>query len=912
MKLAQKNKNGSSNGSCLNDKAKFLYEDIIFKNIQNVKKKSTKKDLSKVFDKKIVGNKEIIFNGKNINKHFNGKNNKDVRTRKKLANTVVGNLDKLYFINDEIGYLRFNNLIIKISLGKQSNGTFFVKSYYIDNKLTKQYKIFSENNISIGVYTTRIDTVFGMTYAVLAPDHKDVQKFLTPEYRDICDSYIQKASQQSDQDRTADNKEKTGVFTGSYVINPFNGREVPLWIGDYVLGNYGTGAVMAVPAHDERDFEFAKKYDLEIIESISGGDISERAFTKLGILVNSERFDGLKSKEAQIKLTEFAEKNNFGSKKINYKLRDWLFSRQRYWGDPIPLIHLENEMVEKLDTKKMKVAIPQGGVTHNGDSAKLSSIRIILEYSKKVKRNYKKIQFDDLYLEKETEKGTLIFNGEKLRKHFYNKKPKELRFRKNHGLTIINELQSIIYESELVGYLVISGKIFRIVLDKIGNKKYEVKTYYSTLKYTKIFNEAYIKEQEDGDYLYIKGKEFSKIRDGIYGKIVGDNNLPVKLPEVEKFEPSGDGQSPLANVDSFVNVQLADNLVGKRETNTMPQWGGSCWYYLRYMNPDNKDMLVDPEVEKYWGQVDSYVGGAEHAVLHLLYARFWHKFLFDIGVVSNDEPFYRLRNQGLITAHSYENNKGKLIANDLVEEKEGKFFEIESGEELKQVIAKMSKSLKNVVNPDEIVEEYGADTLRLYEMYMADFKDSAPWDTKNIIGVKRFLDKVERAFNSSEGKIAENDDEAIKILNKTIRKVELDIENYKFNTAIASMMILVNYGRPTEQKLFLEWKEKFVVILSAFAPFLAEELYSDMGKNKSVFFAKWPEFDESLLVENTVKIAVQVLGKVRGTIKINKDESKDSVLEKARNNPDVSKWLEGKNLVKEIYVPGKIMNLVVK
>jgi leucyl-tRNA synthetase len=593
----------------------------------------------------------------------------------------------------------------------------------------------------IGVYTTRIDTVFGMTYAVLAPDHKDVQNFITEENKEICEKYIDYSSKKSDQDRTQDDKEKTWVFTGSYVINPFNGKEVQLWIWDYVLWNYWTWAVMAVPAHDERDFSFAKKYNLEIIESISWWNILEKPFTGLGILVNSWEFTELPSKEAQLKMRDFAEENNFWTKKINYKLRDWLFSRQRYWGDPIPLVHCKE--------------------------------------------------------------------------------------------------CGIVWEKE--------------------------------------------------------------------------ENLPVLLPETDNFEPSGDGTSPLSKIESFINCECPKCWgKAKRETNTMPQWGGSCWYYLRYMNPDNKDMLVDPEVEKYWGQVDSYVGGAEHAVLHLLYARFWHKFLFDIGVVSNDEPFYRLRNQGLITAHSYENSKWKLIANDLVEEKNWKFFEIESWEELKQVIAKMSKSLKNVVNPDEIVEKYWADTLRLYEMYMADFKDSAPWDTKNIIWVKRFLDKVERAFNSVEAKFAEDDNESIKILNKTIKKVEEDIENYKFNTAIASMMILVNYGRPTDENLFSEWKDKFVVILWTFAPFIAEELYSDMWNNSSVFFAKWPEVNESLLIENTVKIAVQVLGKVRSTIEINKDESKDSVLEKAKTNKDIIKWLEWKNLVKEIYVPGKIVNLVVK
>ena len=594
---------------------------------------------------------------------------------------------------------------------------------------------------SIWVYTTRIDTVFGMTYTVLAPDHKSVSDFITIEQKELCEKYIEDSAKKSDQDRTQDDKEKTWVFTGSYVINPFNWKEVPLWIWDYVLWNYGTGAVMAVPAHDVRDFAFAKKYNLEIIESILWWDISEKAFTNLWTLTNSWEFNWLSSKEAQTKLTKYAEKNEFWTKKINYKLRDWLFSRQRYWGEPIPLVHCDKCWI--------------------------------------------------------------------------------------------------------------------------------------------------VAEKEE--------------------------NLPILLPETDNFEPSGDGTSPLSKIDSFVNCECPKcGWSGKRETNTMPQWGGSCWYYLRYMDPNNSDMLVDPEVEKYWGQVDSYVGWAEHAVLHLLYARFWHKFLFDIWLVSSDEPFYRLRNQGLITAHSYQNEQGKLIANDLVKEKNWKYFDTDTWEELKQVVAKMSKSLKNVINPDDIVDEYGADSLRLYEMYMAEFKDSAPWDTKGIVWVRRFLEKSERLF-WAEAKIStEDDNTTMKLVHKTIKKIESDIENYKFNTAIASLIILVNNWLPKDNKLQAEWKNIFVRILHPFAPHLAEELWEKIWEKDSVFNSIWPEFDEKMTIDDTIKIAVQVLGKVRWTIEINKDEEKDSVLEKARTNEDVTKWLEWKNLVKEIYVPGKIVNLVIK
>ncbi|MDD2907867.1 MAG: leucine--tRNA ligase [Candidatus Gracilibacteria bacterium] len=678
---------------------------------------------------------------------------------------------------------------------------------------------------SIRVYTTRIDTVFGMTYAVLAPDHKDVMEFITTEQKEVCLKYIEDSAKKSDQDRTQDDKEKTGVFTGSYVINPFNGEKVPLWIGDYVLGNYGTGAVMAVPAHDERDFEFAKKYDLGIKCSIAGNNFklydlenkpkngvafkkegkwffydNNSAFTQDGILVNSGDFTGLTSSEARSKLTKFAEEKGFGNKKTNFKLRDWLFSRQRYWGEPIPLIHLEKEQLKALEH--------------------------INDINKAIDKN-----------------------------KAYILKRNPLKGEVTTGITCC------------------SGMVRELVLN---------------------------------------GKVFSKIYDGIYGKIICDYNLPLELPKVDDFAPSGDGQSPLAKVESFVNVKLADNLTGKRETNTMPQWGGSCWYYLRYMDNTNSQMLVDPEVEKYWGQVDSYVGGAEHAVLHLLYARFWHKFLFDIGVVSFDEPFFRLRNQGLILAHAFQRKNGGLLANDLVEEKDGKYFEIETGEEVDRIVSKMSKSLKNVINPDDIVEEYGADSLRLYEMYMAEFKDSAPWDTKGIIGVRRFLEKAERLFTSEAKLSSEDDNTSMKLVHKTIKKVQNDIENYKFNTAIASLIILVNNGLPKSIELQNEWKKIFITLLNPFAPHLAEELWERIGNTNSISKNSWPKYDEAMTIDDVIKIGVQVLGKLRGEIEINKDEEQSSVLEKARNNEEVARWLEGKTIVKEIYVAGKIVNIVVK
>ena len=810
-------------------------------------------------------------------------------------------------------------------------------------------KVWDENK-KIAVYTTRIDTVFGMTYSVLAPDHKDIMDFITPEKKEACLKYIEDSAKKSDQDRTQDDKEKTWVFTWSYVINPFNNKEVPLWIWDYVLGNYGTWAVMAVPAHDERDFEFAKKYELEIIQSIAKtfeykwkdapknwvetlhrktidvilenekweillqiekhsnwkhihliwwwieelqteleavkaeiieetwytdfeiiwdvnlyyayslwyranknknqqciwrvfyvklnsnkqieSEIDEwkhsvkwvkkdevwklinwtghldfwnhfynekKAFTEYWVLVNSWEFDLLSSKKAQTKLIEFAEKNWFWNKKINYKLRDWLFSRQRYWWEPIPLIHLE-----LTDLKKLPHITSLEEAT-NKDMAYI------------LKRN-----------------------------------------------PIENENCS--------WATCCSGMVRELIINK---------------------------------------KVFSKIHDGIYGKIVCDYKLPLELPNVDDFAPSGDGSSPLAKVPDFVNIKLADNLTWKRETNTMPQWGGSCWYYLRYMDNENNEALVNPEIEKYWGQVDSYVGWAEHAVLHLLYARFWHKFLFDIWVVSFDEPFFRLRNQWLILAHAYQRKNGWLLANDLVEEKDWKYFEIETGEEVDRIVSKMSKSLKNVVNPDYIVEEFWADSLRLYEMYMAEFKDSAPWDSKGIIWVKRFLEKSERLFTSEAKNSLEEDITTMKLLHKTIKKIQEDIENYKFNTAIAALIILVNNWLPKDSELQREWKNTFIILLNPFAPHLAEELWQQSGEKESISLASWPKYDEAMTIDDFITIWVQVLGKLRWTIEINKDEEQASVLEKAKNNEEVAKWLEWKEIVKEIYVPWKIVNIVV-
>ncbi|EKD30455.1 MAG: Leucine-tRNA ligase, partial [uncultured bacterium (gcode 4)] len=384
-----------------------------------------------------------------------------------------------------------------------------------------------------------------------------------------------------------------------------------------------------------------------------------------------------------------------------------------------------------------------------------------------------------------------------------------------------------------------------------------------------------------------------------------------ELPAVEKYEPAGDGDSPLALVPSFVNVELASNLAGRRETNTMPQWAGSCWYYLRFMDPDNTEAPINPEIAAYWWEVDNYVGGAEHAVLHLLYARFWHKFLFDIGIVPNDEPFKQLHNPGMILAYAYEREHGWLVASDLVEERDGKFYEKTTNKEVKKIVAKMSKSLKNVVNPDMVCEEHGTDTFRLYEMSMADFKDPAPWNTDAIIGVRRFLERVWKNF-AEEPKMADDDMKAMKLLHKTIKKVGEDIDIYKFNTAISALMILINGGLPRDMKLQKEWKEAYLKLLHPFAPHIAEELWSLLGHTDSIYNANWPKYDENMIQDDEVTIAVQVNGKLRGTYTFASGATQEEVAKSVLKDPEILKWVESKEIIKQIFVSNKLFSIVVK
>ena len=557
------------------------------------------------------------------------------------------------------------------------------------------------------VFTTRPDTLFGSTYAVLAPEHELVEKITTDEQRESVEEYVEKASHKSDLERTELQKDKTGVFTGSYAVNPFSGETMPIFVADYVLVSYGTGAIMAVPGHDERDFEFAEKFDLEIKRVVDSEE--ELPYTGDGHHVNSSFLDGLNNEEAIKKAIAHLEELKAGEAKVTYKLRDWLFSRQRYWGEPIPIIHWED--------------------------------------------------------------GT--------------------------------------------------------------------------------------------------------------SSAVPEDELPLELPKMDQIKPSGTGESPLANNEEWLTVIREDGVKGRRETNTMPQWAGSCWYYIRYIDPTNDELIADPEKLKHWLSVDLYVGGAEHAVLHLLYARFWHKFLYDLGVVPTKEPFQKLFNQGMILGEGNE---------------------------------KMSKSKGNVVNPDDITKSHGADTLRLYEMFMGPLDASVEWTTTGVDGARRFLDRVWRLLIDESGELREtvvNEETAKldKVYNETIKKVTEDFDNMHFNTAISQMMVFVNEAYKVDE-ISIEYAKGLVKVLSPIAPHIAEELWEKLGETDTIAYAEWPTFDESKLVEDEVEILVQVLGKPKARIMMDSTLSKDEVEKIALNDEKVKEAIEGKTIRKVIVVPGKLVNIV--
>lgn len=616
----------------------------------------------------------------------------------------------------------------------------------------------------IEVFTTRSDTLFGATFLVLSPESSLVEQITTPEQRAVVEEYQKTAALKSDLERTELSKEKTGVFTGAYALNPVSGKEVPIWIADYVLSGYGTGAVMAVPAHDERDFEFATKFQLPITpvytpdlatypEEIPEGMTAEQANEAVlagkqcwphdGTCINSARdgldLNGLSVKEATERTISWIEEQGCGERWVNYKLRDWLFSRQRYWGEPFPILHLED-----------------------------------------------------------------------------------------------------------------------------GTKR-----------------------------------------------ALGPDELPLTPPEISDYKPAGDGQSPLAKAKEW--VEIVDPKTGKkalRETNTMPQWAGSCWYYLRFCDPCNDEQAWDPEKEKAWLPVDMYVGGVEHAVLHLLYARFWHKVLYDCGYVHNREPFHTLRNPGLITARSYRKEAGGYVHEDDVEVKNGQYFYKETGEELISQIDKMGKSKLNGVSPDEIVEEFGADSLRLYELFMGPLEKEKVWNTDAVSGCFRFVNRFYDMVHSD--KVCEEDsEEATKLSHRLIHGVEQELEKLQFNTAIAKMMEFINAF--TKLDAYPQSALRLATLaLSSFAPHLAEECWETLGGTGTLAYHSYPQADANYLVDETVTYVVQVNGKLRGRLDLPKDKDQEALVELAKKEPSVDKHINGSEILKVIFVPNKLLNFVVK
>lgn len=603
---------------------------------------------------------------------------------------------------------------------------------------------------SFTVFTTRPDTLFGATYCVLSPEHPLIQKITTPQKKSEVEAYVKMAKDKTDLQRTDLAKEKTGVFSGAFAEHPVSGKPVPVWIADYVLMSYGTGAIMAVPAHDERDHEFAKKYHLPILEVISGSEVpvAEKAYSGEGVAINSDFLNGLSVEKAKEQMIDYLQGNQKGKSKVTYRLRDWLFSRQRYWGEPFPMVHLED--------------------------------------------------------------GTQC--------------PLPL--------------------------------------------------------------EA----------------------------------LPVELPPIDEYKPTETGEPPLARAGKdWLEVKLPDGRIGRRETNTMPQWAGSCWYYLRFIDPKNPSAPVDRDLERYWMPVDLYIGGVEHAVLHLLYARFWHKVFYDLGIVSTKEPFQRLFNQGMILGDSYQDARGKYYSMEEIEKKGNEFVAKQSGATLKVQTEKMSKSKMNVINPDDVIQQYGADAMRLYEMFMGPLDQVKLWKMDGPEGVYRFLGRVWRLVvdektGNLQSKIVETPGESEaslwKNLHKTIKKVQEDTLTLQFNTAISQMMIFVNEATQA-QTLPRELLNLFLRTLAPYTPHIAEELWSRLGNPSFISLASWPVFDESLCTEDTITIIVQINGKLIDRLDIRRDTDKAELEKLALNSPKVSKLLEGKTIKKAIAVPNRLVNFVV-
>ena len=568
-------------------------------------------------------------------------------------------------------------------------------------------------NERLTVFTTRHDTLFGATYIVLAPEHPLVHKIVSDEQKDEVESYIEEAAKKSDLDRTQLNKNKTGVFLGNHALNPANDAKMPIWISDYVIMGYGTGVIMAVPGQDQRDWDFAKKFDLKIIRTVQVSEgFNGEAYTENGPAVNSGFLDGLYIEDAKEKIINWLEKENKGERAIQYKLRDWLFSRQRYWGEPIPIVHKDGETVA-----------------------------------------------------------------------------------------------------------------------------------------------------------------------------IDENELPLELPEVDKYEPSGTGESPLANIKEWVEIKDSNNeIIALRETNTMPQWAGSCWYYLRFIDPKNDKMAWDNDKENYWMPVDLYIGGAEHAVLHLLYSRFWHHVLYDLGLVSTKEPFKKLFNQGMILGSDG---------------------------------TKMSKSRGNVINPDETVDIYGSDSLRIYEMFMGPLDKGKPWSTTGLQGCSRFIKKLWSILVDDAGELSdhisheESDKETNQIFHQMIMKVSENLENLHFNTCVSEFMIFTNHIQKLD-KINIELVKTFIILINPFMPHLAQELWELIGETDELSYQKWPSYDKNVAQQDIITIAVQINGKRRSEIEISRNQTEDDVITKAKADPKVFTYLKNSEIVKEIYIKEKILNIVIK
>lgn len=720
--------------------------------------------------------------------------------------------------------------------------------------------IIKNYQLSINVYTTRLDTVFGMTYVVVAPEHEIIEKLKDKieNYKEV-EEYIIKAQNKTELERTELQKEKTGVeLKGIKAINPFNNEEVPIFAADYVLGHYGTGAVMAVPAHDERDYEFAKKNNLEIRQSIAplfkgtGADAP----------VESEKRDLRSSVYVIIKHWE----------KDEYVCLDW----EKFGWKSFVIGGIEEEeksedaavreMEEETGFKNVKKIIKIGGETHNNYNAR----------HKKVGNRYVKgvCYFIEL---KDGEQSETSEEHTQNHKFLWVKKEDVKNFLNLGGHSWYWEyyLKGGFASTE-DGVAVDSGEFTDIISEQAREEmtKWLEKNNLGKKKVNyKMRDWVFSRQRYWGEPIPVVHCE----KCGAVG--VPENELPVRLPEVESYEPSGTGEGPLANISEWVNTTCPEcGGPAKRETNTMPQWAGSSWYYLRYIDPKNSEALVGKEKEKEWMPVDLYVGGAEHATRHLLYARFWHKFLFDLGAVSTNEPFKRLVHVGLINA--------------------------EDGR-------KMSKRWNNVINPDEIIEKYGADSIRLYEMFMGPFTQNIAWSTEGVRGVRRFLEKVYKLIFKQFPISNYQNPKLTSLLHKTIKKVTEDIENFRFNTAISSMMILVN-EMEKEENLLATDRELLITILSPFAPHFAEELWSKLGHTDSIFKEKWPKYDESLIKDETVNLVVQVNSKVRDTISAAADISEAEAKKTALNSEKVKKWTEGKEVVKVIFVKGKLVNIVVK